>query len=191
MNYGKLTAGTTKTAIDTAKPSEKGEIITYLSRMGDVLKQIADWGKFVIALGGVYVIRNRYKTDIVLREKFFGQAAHLNVVAPQAAEVLHKDRCRFALLELLDHIHEAGAIHGHAGNAIIQEMHQISVAFFLCHLGEQFFLITNAVTLTFQIIVTGKPLVEEGCHITGFFIVRLFHKSSFLGQSDNNFSCVL
>lgn len=40
MNYGKLTAGTTKTAIDTAKPSEMGEIITYLSRMGDVLKQL-------------------------------------------------------------------------------------------------------------------------------------------------------
>ena len=40
MNYGKLTAGTTKTAIDTAKPSEKGEIITYLSRMGDVLVDI-------------------------------------------------------------------------------------------------------------------------------------------------------
>ena len=40
MNYGKLTAGTTKTAIDTAKPSEKGEIITYLSRMGDVLYKI-------------------------------------------------------------------------------------------------------------------------------------------------------
>ena len=40
MNYGKLTAGTTKTAIDTAKPSEKGEIITYLSRMGDVLERV-------------------------------------------------------------------------------------------------------------------------------------------------------
>lgn len=51
--------------------------------------------------------------------------------------------------------------------------------------------LANAVTLTFQIIVTGKPLIEESCHITGFFIVRLFHKSSFLGQSDNNFSCVL
>ena len=37
-------------------------------------------------------------------------------------------------------------------------------------------LVANAVTLTFQIIVTGKPLIEEGCHITGFFIVRLFHK---------------
>ena len=42
MNYGKLTAGTTKTAIDTAKPSEKGEIITYLSRMGDVLIKDGD-----------------------------------------------------------------------------------------------------------------------------------------------------
>ena len=40
MNYGKLTAGITKTAIDTAKSSEKGEIITYLSRMGDVLEYI-------------------------------------------------------------------------------------------------------------------------------------------------------
>ena len=87
--------------------------------MGDVLKQIADRGKFVIALGGVNVVRNRYKTDIVLREKFFGQAAHLNVVAPQAAEVLHKDRCRLALFKLLDHIHKAWAIHRHARNAII------------------------------------------------------------------------
>ena len=49
MNYGKLTAGTTKTAIDTAKPSEKGEIITYLSRMGDVLEKITQRGKIVVA----------------------------------------------------------------------------------------------------------------------------------------------
>ena len=157
--------------------------------MGDVLKQITDRGKLVIALGGVYVIRNRYKTDIVLREKFFGQAAHFNVVASQAAEVLHKDRCRLALFKLSDHIHEAWAVHGHAGNAVIQKMHQIGVAFFLSYFCEQFFLIANAVTFTFQIIVTGKPLIEEGCHITGLFIVRLFHKSSFLGQSDNKFSC--
>ena len=47
MNYGKLTAGTTKTAIDTAKPSEKGEIITYLSRMGDVLHDGTERGDVV------------------------------------------------------------------------------------------------------------------------------------------------
>ena len=56
MNYGKLTAGTTKTPIDTAKPSEKGEIITYLSRMGDVLEQVADRGKLVFTLSGINVI---------------------------------------------------------------------------------------------------------------------------------------
>jgi SulP family sulfate permease len=41
----------------------------------------------VIALGRINVVRNCYKTDIVLREKFFGQAAHLNVITSQAAEV--------------------------------------------------------------------------------------------------------
>ena len=50
MNYGKLTAGTTKTAIDTAKPSEKGEIITYLSRMGDVLHHIFQNDQHLIVL---------------------------------------------------------------------------------------------------------------------------------------------
>lgn len=53
MNYGKLTAGTTKTAIDTAKPSEKGEIITYLSRMGDVLKPVFDTRHIVVGAVGV------------------------------------------------------------------------------------------------------------------------------------------
>ena len=53
MNYGKLTAGTTKTAIDTAKPSEKGEIITYLSRMGDVLEPVLDTRN--VAVGAVRV----------------------------------------------------------------------------------------------------------------------------------------
>lgn len=57
MNYGKLTAGTTKTAIDTAKPSEKGEIITYLSRMGDVLHNIAERGKLVVSLVTVHTVR--------------------------------------------------------------------------------------------------------------------------------------
>ena len=50
MNYEKLTAGTTKTAIDTAKPSEKGEIITYLSRMGDVLHHIFQNDQHLVVL---------------------------------------------------------------------------------------------------------------------------------------------
>lgn len=78
------------------------------------VKQIADRGKLVIALGRINIVRNCYKTDIVLREKFFGQAADLDVVSAKTGQVLHKDRCCLALFELFDHFHEAGAIHGHA-----------------------------------------------------------------------------
>ena len=83
MNYGKLTAGTTKTAIDTAKPSEKGEIITYLSRMGDVLHNVFERSKIVLALVAVHAVGNGHQPYIVEREKFFGQLADLNIVAPQ------------------------------------------------------------------------------------------------------------
>lgn len=56
MNYGKLTAGTTKTAIDTAKPSEKGEIITYLSRMGDVLHNVSERSEIIVFVKAVYIV---------------------------------------------------------------------------------------------------------------------------------------
>lgn len=69
MNYGKLTAGTTKTAIDTAKPSEKGEIITYLSRMGDVLHDIEKGCKVVFRLiGAVHAVIDGNEANAVLRE---------------------------------------------------------------------------------------------------------------------------
>ena len=87
MNYGKLTAGTTKTAIDTAKPSEKGEIITYLSRMGDVLHNVLERSKIVLALVAVYAVGNGHQPYIVKREKFLGQLADLNIVAPQPGQV--------------------------------------------------------------------------------------------------------
>ena len=66
MNYGKLTAGTTKTAIDTAKPSEKGEIITYLSRMGDVLHNVAERGKIIIAFQTVHTVIDRNQPNSAL-----------------------------------------------------------------------------------------------------------------------------
>lgn len=72
MNYGKLTAGTTKTAIDTAKPSERGEIITYLSRMGDVLEPVLDTRNVAVGtvgIDGVKVIVDGNITHIVLRER--------------------------------------------------------------------------------------------------------------------------
>jgi len=70
-------------------------------------------------------------------------------------------------------------------------MHKVGVALFFAYFGEGLLLIANAVALTFKIIVTGKPLIKEGCHVTGFFVIRLSHKSSFPGQPDSIFSCVI
>ena len=60
--------------------------------------------------------------------------------APQAREVFDKDSGGFSLFQLADHFHEAGAIHRHAGNTVIQEMDQICVALFLCDFGKQLLL---------------------------------------------------
>ena len=81
----------------------------------------------------------------------------------------------FSLFQLADHFYKTRAIHRHAGNAVIQKMNQICVTLFLCDFGKQFLLIADAVAFAFKIIVTGKPLIEEGCHVTGFFVVRLSH----------------
>ena len=77
MNYGKLTAGTTKTAIDTAKPSEKGEIITYLSRMGDVLHDVAEGRKVVVPSRRVNAVIDGNETDVFLWENHFCIHSHL------------------------------------------------------------------------------------------------------------------
>ena len=83
MNYGKLTAGTTKTAIDTAKPSEKGEIITYLSRMGDVLHNIQKRSKVIIrSIVAVNAVIDCKKTDIFLWKQNFRIKADLQIVSP-------------------------------------------------------------------------------------------------------------
>lgn len=92
MNYGKLTAGTTKTAIDTAKPSEKGEIITYLSRMGDVLHDIEKGCKVVFRLiGAVHAIVDGNEANAVLREGDLRIEAHTEIVTTHATEVFYKD----------------------------------------------------------------------------------------------------
>ena len=76
----------------------------------------------------------------MLREKLLGQPAHLNVVAAQPRKVFHKHGGSLASGKLLHHVVEARAVHRNAGNAIVQEMYQVGVAFFLRHFGQQFLL---------------------------------------------------
>ena len=114
----------------------------------------------------------------------------LDVVTTQAAEIFYKHGCCFSLLQLLNHIGKAGAIHRNAGDAVVKKMNQVRVAFFLCYLGKQFFLIPYAVALAVHVIVTGKPLIQKGGHVTGFFVViRLFHAVLLSGQPNSN-TCI-
>ena len=93
MNYGKLTAGTTKTAIDTAKPSEKGEIITYLSRMGDVLEQIFERHEVVaLAAVGVHIVIDGNVADAEHGEAFLNVESRVKLISTEATEILgHND----------------------------------------------------------------------------------------------------
>ena len=100
MNYGKLTAGTTKTAIDSAKPSEKGEIITYLSRMGDVLEQITDCGEaFAVSPVAVHTVIDGDKADIVARKNNIRILSNGQIVTPKAAEVFDQPTAHKTLLD--------------------------------------------------------------------------------------------
>ena len=95
MNYGKLTAGTTKTAIDTAKPSEKGEIITYLSRMGDVLNHVPQGddnsGVGILRGEGIEVLVDSNEADIPQAEILFDVVARVDGIPPQPGEVFHNN----------------------------------------------------------------------------------------------------
>ena len=74
----------------------------------------------------------------------------LNVVATQPGQILHKHGGGLAGGKLLHHVVETGAVHRDAGDTIVQEVDQVGVSFFLRHLGQQFLLVADAVTLALQ-----------------------------------------
>jgi len=65
-----------------SKLSKKGEITDYLSRMGDVLENVPQRGKIIVALCAVYSIVDGDKADAFLWENHLGIHSHLQVVSP-------------------------------------------------------------------------------------------------------------
>ena len=130
MNYEKLTAGTTKTAIDTAKPSEKGEIITYLSRMGDVLDDIAEGSKLIVALGAVHPIVYGNKVNIMLREHDLGIHTHLQIITAKTGHIFDDDPFDDPCLHIGNHFLETRPIEGCSRNAVINVKAEVGVPVF-------------------------------------------------------------
>ena len=139
MNYGKLTAGTTKTAIDTAKPSEKGEIITYLSRMGDVLDDIQERSKVVVLLiGAVHTAVHGDETDIVFGEKHFCVETDFQIVSADTAHILGDDNTDLIVLDQLNHSFPIGSVEVGTGVTIVYEKLDVAETLFLCVFFEHF-----------------------------------------------------
>ena len=128
MNYGKLTAGTTKTAIDTAKPSEKGEIITYLSRMGDVLEQITDCGEaFAVSPVAVHTVIDGDKADIVARKNNIRILSNGQIVTPKAAEVFDQPTAHKTLLDKCNAFLHTGTVKVRPGITVIHQNFQVCI----------------------------------------------------------------
>lgn len=76
----------------------------------------------------------------MLGEEFLRQAAYLDIVAAQAAEIFDEHCRRFAQLKLGNHVLVARPVHRNAGDAVVEEVNEVGVAFFLGDLGQQLFL---------------------------------------------------
>lgn len=155
MNYGKLTAGTTKTAIDTAKPSEKGEIITYLSRMGDVLHNIQKRSKVIIrSVVTVNTVVNCKETDIFLWKQNFRIKTYLQIISPQSAHILNNQGFYISCFNFFYQRLKARAIEIYTRKSVIGKMANVLKTIPTGIIFEVFLLIGNRITLASKVIIS-------------------------------------
>lgn len=149
MNYGKLTAGTTKTAIDTAKPSEKGEIITYLSRMGDVLENVDERRHVVVHLiCTVYTVIDGDEADIVVRENHLRVHTHLKIVPSQSAHIFHDNGTDTPFVDHTEQALPVRTIKICSAVTIVYEISRIGESVIVGILFQNSFLVHDAVAFT-------------------------------------------
>lgn len=156
MNYGKLTAGTTKTAIDTAKPSEKGEIITYLSRMGDVLHDVQERREVIVLRGStVHIVVDGYEPNALFREKDFCVAANSQVISSKTTEILYHKGLHSSGFDFFQQSGKTGTIKVRAGIAVIIEVPDISQPMLTGIFFKIFLLILDGVRFSSLFIISG------------------------------------
>ena len=96
-------------------------------------------------------------------EKFLGQLADLNVVAPQPRQVFDKHRRDIPGFNGGQHFLKTGTLHGRSSDAIVYKENRVGIPFVLGGLLEYLPLILDAVGLAVHIIVTAQSAVESGC----------------------------
>ena len=97
------------------------------------------------------------------REKFLGQLADLNVVAPQPGQVFDEHRRDIPCFDCGQHFLKTGTLHGRTRDAIIHEEDRVGIALVLGGLLKYLPLILDAVGLAVHIIITAQSAVKSGC----------------------------
>ena len=161
MNYGKLTAGTTKTAIDTAKPSEKGEIITYLSRMGDVLDDVPKRREVIVHRASrIHTVIDCNEANVQLRESDFRIHSNFQIVTTEPRHILNNDRADIPGLNIRKHFLKPRTVEICARVAVILIDFEIQNSVVACIFAENFNLVRNTVAVALVLIVTRKADIE-------------------------------
>ena len=96
-----------------SKPSEKGEIITYLSRMGDVLDPVLDAchiNPHAILIAGIEIIIDGNIADTVFRECDVGVQASHSRVSAKSGKVFGDTNCHIAGFNFIQHFLKTRAV---------------------------------------------------------------------------------
>ena len=88
-----------------SKPSEKGEIITYLSRMGDVLEQIFERHEIIaLCIFRIHIVVDRNVPDAEHRKALFNVETGVKLVPAKAAEILGHNDPNLPVFHVRDHL---------------------------------------------------------------------------------------
>ena len=112
-----------------------------------LVHNIFERGEIVLAFIAVYAVGNGHQPYIVKREKFLGQLADLNIVAPQPGQVFDKHRRDIPCLDCGQHFLKTGTLHGRSRDAIVYKENRVGVPFVLGGLLEYLPLVGYGVAL--------------------------------------------
>ena len=124
-----------------SKPSEKGEIITYLSRMGDVLEQIFERHEVIaLAAVSVYIVID---SDVAYAEHgkaFLNVETGMKLVTSQSGKVLGDDDSNLTVLHVGNHLLKCGPLEISTGKTVIHIEAGIGKVMVFCKLLQDIFL---------------------------------------------------
>lgn len=88
-----------------SKPSEKGEIITYLSQMGDVLEQIFERHEIIaLCIFRIHIVIDCNVPNAEHGEALFNVETGMKLVPAKAAEILGHDDPNLPVFHVRDHL---------------------------------------------------------------------------------------